>query len=107
LEWKPGGDLGRPFRIIALARDGCRLTVDGKPVVECPPGKPYVPATHRMPSESQKTFIASATMHEVRLELNSANPNQDASLILVDASLHFAPWNGADLPGRALLPSSL
>ena len=105
LEWKPGADIGKYFRIIALARDGCRLLVDGKPLVRCPAGLPYVPGSHRMPWESQDRLIATRETHEITLELNSSNPDQDASLMLVDASCHFAPWNGVELPDRATLPN--
>jgi hypothetical protein len=107
LEWRAGLDLGRPFRLVALAREGCTLWIDGKKMIECPCGVSYVPAPHRSADGSAVTFRPTAAAHEVRIELNSGNPWQEASLILADASLHLAPWNGADLPHRAALPPAL
>jgi hypothetical protein len=81
--------------------------VDEKQIIDCPSGVPYVPATHRSAAGSFATFTPTKPSHDVRIELNSANPWQQASLILADASLHIAPWNGADLPHRADLPACL
>jgi ADP-ribosylglycohydrolase len=106
LEWKPGQDLGRPFRLIALAREGCQLWVDGRKIVDCPAGVPYVPATHRSAKGSFASFTPTGASHEVRIELSSTGAAQDATLLLADASLHLAPWNGESLPNRAELPAS-
>ena len=105
--WNPGDERGKPFRLIALAREGCRLWIDGKPVIECPAGVPYVPATHRSAGGSSATFVPTQPSYEVRLELNSANPWQEASVLLADDSLHLAPWSGGQLDHRAKLPASL
>jgi ADP-ribosylglycohydrolase len=107
LEWKAGAGMGKPFRLIGLAREGCRLWVDGNRIIDCPAGVPYVPATHRSAQGSSATFTPSRESHEVRIELNSANPWQEATLLLVDDSFHIAPWNGVDLPHRAKLPATL
>lgn len=106
LEWKPGNKIGKAFRLIALAQKGCRLWVDGKQVIECPCDVPYVPATHRSAEGSFATIVASQTTHEVRLELNSANPFQQATLLLADSALHIAPWTGEELPSPAALPEA-
>ncbi|SDT98897.1 ADP-ribosylglycohydrolase [Verrucomicrobium sp. GAS474] len=106
IEWKPGADLGKPFRLVALARSGCRLRVDGKVVVDCPAGVPYVPATHRSAEGSFATFVPTQASHEVKIELNAANPFQEATLLLADASLHIAPWSGEILAFRATLPAA-
>jgi ADP-ribosylglycohydrolase len=107
VNWIPGAGIDRPFRLIALAREGCRLWVDGRQVVDCPAGGPYVPATHRSARGSCATFTPTKPSHEVRIELNSANPWQQATLLLVDEAFHIAPWNGIDLPHRAELPATL
>jgi ADP-ribosylglycohydrolase len=106
LEWRAGVDLGKRFRVIGLAREGCRVWVDGKKLVDCPAGVPYVPATHRSARGSSAIFIPTRESHDVRIELNSANPWQEATLLLADAAFHIAPWNDLPLPHRAELPSS-
>jgi ADP-ribosylglycohydrolase len=106
LEWRPGDGIGKPFRLIALAREGCRLWVDGIQIVDCPSGVAYVPATHRSAKGTFATFTPSKESHDVRIELNSANPWQEATLLLADRSFHMAPWNGIDLPHRPELPAS-
>lgn len=106
-EWKPGAEKGKPFQLLALAREGVRLWIDGKLLVECPADVPFIPATHRSPKESAAVFIPSKESHEVRVELNSANPWQEASILLADASLHIAPWNGEVLPHRPQIADSL
>jgi ADP-ribosylglycohydrolase len=107
VEWQAGAGLGRPFRIIGLAREGCQVWIDGKEILRCPPGLPYVPATHRSAGGSAVTFTPSQRSHEVRIVLNSANPWQEATLLLADEAFHIAPWNGAELPHRAELPATL
>ena len=106
-EWKPGADIGKTHRIIALARPGMRLWVDGEKVVNCPAGLPFVPAQHRSAKGSFASFTPTKPSHAVRIELNSANPWQEASVSLADASLHLAPWNGEALPHRANLPAAI
>lgn len=97
-EWTPGANIGRPFRLSALAREGARLWIDGKLLVDCPAGVSFIPATHRCAAESAAVFTPSKKSHEVRVELNSANPWQEASVLLADATLHIAPWSGVALP---------
>jgi ADP-ribosylglycohydrolase len=104
LLWTAGSGMGKPHRLIGLAREGCRVWIDGQKVIDCPAGVPYVPATHRSARGSSATFTPILGSHEVRIELNSANPWQQATLLLADHSCHIAPWNGVDLPHRALLP---
>lgn len=103
-EWKPGIGIGTPHRIIGLAKNGMQLWIDGKEIIHCPQGVAYVPATHRAEGAALSTFTPSKPIHEVRIALSSANPWQQASVILSDASLHLAPWNGEILPFRAELP---
>ncbi|XHR31236.1 MAG: ADP-ribosylglycohydrolase family protein [Chthoniobacteraceae bacterium] len=106
-EWQSGDGLSKTFRVIALARDGLRLWIDGRLVIKCPPGVPYVPATHRAPESACALFRPSRAVHEIRVELNSANPWQAASVLLADASLHLAPWSAVDLPYCPILPPVL
>ncbi len=103
-QWRPGHDINKPFKVIALAREGCRLWINGQQVIECPAGVPYVPATHRSAQDSHALFVPDQESYEVRLELNSANPWQEATVLLADNALHIAPWDGTALPHRAELP---
>jgi hypothetical protein len=107
VEWNAGNEIGKPFRIVGLARGGCRVWIDGKKIIDCPAGVSYVPGTHRSANGSTATFTPTKTAHEVRVELNSANPWQEATLLLTDASLHIAPWNGVSLPHPAQMPPVL
>jgi len=100
--WSKDDDLARFF--VVLAREGAALSIDGKRVVSCPEGLPYVPATHRCPKEAVAREIFSSATHEVRLNLRSRNAAQEACVILTGANLHLAPWTKADLPEPAKLP---
>ena len=93
-----------PREIICLARDGARLFIDNKLVIECPAGLPYVPATHRSAEGSRIRVTPGAGSHDVRLELNSLAPRQEASVILAYPNLHICPWTKEELPHAALLP---
>ncbi|MDR0533811.1 MAG: ADP-ribosylglycohydrolase family protein [Verrucomicrobiales bacterium] len=104
LQWHVGENVGRPFRLIALARDGCQLWIDGKKIIDCPAGLPYIPATHRSPTGSFVDFLPTQDRYEIRIELNSRSPIQPATLLLADAALHLVPWNGEQLPHTAKAP---
>jgi len=92
--------------IICLAREGARLFIDDKLIIECPAGLPYVPATHRSPEGSRINVNPGIGTHKVQLELNSCNPRQEASVILAYPNLHIAPWAGDELPEAANLPDA-
>jgi ADP-ribosylglycohydrolase len=94
-----------PRKIICLAREGARLFVDGQQVIECPSGLPYVPATHRSAEGSYIGISPGVGAHDVRLELNSCDPRQDASVILAYPNMHICPWTETELPNAALLPA--
>ena len=102
--WHVASDESRA--IICLAKDGARLFLDGLPILECPPGLAYVPATHRSPEGSRVQFNISQGTHEVRLELNRRDPSQAASVLLAYPNLHLCPWTASELPESALLPSA-
>lgn len=93
-----------PRQIICLAREGAKLLINGQPVIECPPDLPYVPATHRSPEGSRIQVTPGAGTHEVRLELSTSNPNQEASIILAYPNMHICPWTKEELPNAASLP---
>jgi ADP-ribosylglycohydrolase len=93
-----------PREIICLAREGARLFINGEPLIQCAIGTPYVPATHRSASGSRVRVRPGHGSHELRVELDSRNPNQDASVILAYEDLHICPWTSVELPNRALLP---
>ncbi|HEY8967323.1 MAG TPA: hypothetical protein VIM58_12810, partial [Candidatus Methylacidiphilales bacterium] len=95
-----------PRFFVALARQGIRLTVDGQSVVDCPAGLPYVPATHRCPEGSRAKEAFAPGVHEVRIDLPSRDPQQEASVILAYPNLHIAPWTKDELPDAALLPDA-
>jgi hypothetical protein len=92
--------------IICLAREGARLFIDDKLIIECPAGLPYVPATHRSPAGSRIKVNPGIGTHKVQFELNSCNPRQEASVILAYPNLHIAPWTGDELPEAANLPDA-
>ena len=105
--WQDGS--GESREIVCLVREGAKLFIDGRLVLECPAGLPYVPATHRSQKESRVRVVpgpAGPGTHEVRLELNARDPRQEASVILAYPNLHIAPWTPEELPDRALLPSA-
>lgn len=93
-----------PREIICLARAGARLFIDDKLAIECPAGLPYVPATHRSAEGSRIRVTPGVGTHQVRLELNSFDPRQDASVILAYPNLHVCPWTDEEIPGAANLP---
>jgi ADP-ribosylglycohydrolase len=90
-------------RLICLAKKGARLFVDGVLLIDCPAGLPYVPATHRCPAPSVITFAAKPGRHEIKVELNSNEESQLASVILAYPDLHLRPWSSEELPARAQL----
>jgi len=101
--WRLAG--GEPREIICLARAGARLFLDDELLIECPAGLPYVPATHRSAPGSRVRFVPKGNRHEVRLELASHDPAQEASVMLAYPNLHLCPWTASELPRAAhLLP---
>jgi hypothetical protein len=66
---------------------------------------PYVPTTHRSPEGSRIRVTPGEGSHEVRLELNSRDPRQDASVILAYPNMHICPWTKEELPHAAILPA--
>ena len=101
-DWTPSHP-GKPRYIIALARAGAKLHIDGNIVVDCPAGEPYVPATHRSSKLSRISFTPSVGTHHVRIELGNSDVNQDATVLLAYANLHLCPWTEHELPNYALL----
>ncbi len=95
-DWLPSAD-GQTYGLMALAKAGATLSLDGEPLVVCPPDLPYVPAPHRCPHSSQRS-AAAAGSRRVRLELASRDPGQQASAVLSEANHHLAPWSGVALP---------
>ncbi len=102
--WTAAADQDPGAHIVALARHGARLWLDGERVIDCPPGLPFVPAVHRAPAEATRYVPASKNQRHVRLMLGSRDPSQEASVLLASPSLHLSPWNGIALPHRPLLP---
>jgi ADP-ribosylglycohydrolase len=101
--WQVSDD--EPREIICLARGGAKLSIDGRVVIECPPGLPYVPATHRSPDGSRVRVCPGKGSHRIRLELGTSSSQQEASVILAYPDLHIAPWTAEELPERAHLPA--
>jgi len=95
----------QPHEIICLASEGARLFIDDERIIECPAGLPYVPATHRCPTRSCVRVNPGAGTHEVRLELMSTDPLQQASIILAYPNFHICPWTKDELPHHAVLPA--
>jgi hypothetical protein len=95
-----------PGRLLCLAPQGARLFVDDKLAVECPVGLPYVPATHRSPDGSFIDVHPAAGEHTVRVELNSQDPSQQASVLLAIPNLHLCAWTNLPLPHPAMLTNS-
>ena len=102
-EWHPGDALGKRHHVMVLAKEGARLYVDDVPVVDCPPGLPYVPAPHRAAAGSQVPFAPTRSVHQMRLELASSAETQAASVVLSGANFHLLPWSGAALPHTPIL----
>lgn len=92
--------------IICLARGGARLFLDEELILECPPGLPYVPATHRSPEGSRVSVGAAAAAHVLRVELHSRDADQEASVLMAYPNMHIAPWTAAELPHPAKLPAA-
>lgn len=105
-QWTPRSGKGRPFRLLCMAPRGARLWVDGNLIIDCPAGLPHIPATHRAPEGTFATYVPTRDVHEIRVELTSG-ASEPAEVILADASLHLAPWTGADLPFQPILASVL
>ena len=101
-DWTPSHP-GKNYFIVALARAGAKLFIDGQLVVECPAREVYVPATHRSSSLSRVAFNTSSSRHRVRVELGARDSGQEASVLLAYANLHLAPWTFAELPHPATL----
>lgn len=97
-DWIVGPETHAGAHLIALARDGCRLFLDGRPVIACPAGVPFVPAVHRPAAESIVFFKPTLSRHRVRLELTSKSPVQDASVLIGTPAKHLATWDGSILP---------
>lgn len=102
--WTVGPEVRGGAILVALARSGCRLLVDGVVVIDCPAGVPFVPAVHRPARESRTVFKPTATTHRVRLELSSRDPRQDASVIVAGLDRHLSTWTGDVLPHAPSLP---
>ncbi len=94
-----------PRYLVCLARRGAKLYVDGELAVHCPPLLPYVPAPHRCPKEARVLLTPGAGSHAVRLELDSREEGQDATVMLAYPDLHLCPWTAQELPDRARLIS--
>ncbi|MFA6960370.1 MAG: ADP-ribosylglycohydrolase family protein [Opitutaceae bacterium] len=101
-DWTPAHS-GKSHYIVALARTGAKLSIDGKVVVDCPAGEPYVPATHRPSAKSRASFTPSIGSHRMRIELGSRSAEQEATVLLAYANLHICPWTAEELPNHAML----
>lgn len=104
-DWTPAHP-GEKHFIVALARAGAKLFIDGQALVDCPPGEPYVPATHRPPAKARNAFTPVAGVHYVRIELGSRSAGQEATVRLAYANLHLCPWTARGIPHAAVLPSA-
>jgi ADP-ribosylglycohydrolase len=102
--WEVSTD--EPRHLICLARGGAKLFVDEQLVVDCPPALPYVPATHRSPSGSRALWKPGLGSHAIRVELNSRENQQDATVLLAYPDFHIAPWTAEEIPHRARLEVS-
>jgi len=91
-----------PRALICLARRGARLFLDDRLLIECPPGLPYVPATHRSPEGSCVIVAPAPGRYQVRLQLDPSE--EEASVILAYPNRHLAPWTAGELPDPACLP---
>lgn len=102
--WTPGPETAGGCRLVALARGGAKLFLDGEEVIDCPAGLPFVPATHRPAKPSRRFFQPTQASYQVRVELGSRDVRQDASVLLVTTALHISPWDGTVLPHAPKLP---
>jgi len=96
---------GEPREILCLAREGARLFLNDRLLFACPAGLPYVPAPHRCPAGSRLRVDVPAGSHRLRVELDSDEATQDASVILTYSNFHLCPWTADELPNRAILPA--
>ncbi len=101
--WIVGEETRGGALLVALAREGCRLLIDGAPVIECPAGVRFVPAVHRPAREARAAFTPTKPLHRVRLELRSRSVEQDAAVILATPNKHLTSWTGEVLPHAARL----
>ena len=100
--WSKADD--EPRDLIALAVSGAKVFQDGKLLLECPPGLPFVPATHRCPEPARIRVALPKGTYEMRLDLESHDAEQDAAVILAYLNDHIAPWTEEELPHKAKLP---
>lgn len=89
--------------IVCLARAGAKLFLDGQCILTRPPGQPYIPGAHRGPNATRVSVTSSNGTHQMRLELNSREGEQDACVLLTYANLHLCPWTSEELSHPALL----
>lgn len=104
--WTVGEETRAGAVLVALARSGCRLLIDGEAVVDCPAGVPFVPAVHRPAPESRVVFKPRAANHRMRLELLSRDPRQEATVLLAALNQHPTTWDGTVLPHAPTLPAA-
>lgn len=101
--WNKADD--EPRYLIALAASGAKVFQDGKLLLECPSGLPFVPATHRCPKPARIRIALPKGIYEMRLDLGVQESGQDATLLLTYPNDHIAPWT-EEIPNRANLPES-
>ncbi len=101
--WTVGAEVAAGCHLIALAREGCRLYVDDKLVVDCPSGVEFVPAVHRPATAAKVKFQPERGSYKVRLELNCKSEEQDASVLLGMLNRHLTAWDGSVMPNGARL----
>lgn len=97
-DWRPGPETRDGAWIVALAREGARLLLDGEMITECPPGHPFVPRVHLQLIGTYRKVTPSKCQHRMRLELASRCLRQEVEVILAGPSLHLAAWDGTSLP---------
>ncbi|MFA6288927.1 MAG: ADP-ribosylglycohydrolase family protein [Opitutaceae bacterium] len=100
-EW-PVND-GLPRNIVCLAANGARLFFNDSEILRCEAGLPYVTATHRCPEGSRVLMTPGPGVHRMRIELDSSDPRQEATVLLAYEDLHICPWTAEELPHRARL----
>lgn len=102
-EWEWTVDHEESRNIVCLAREGASLYLDGKLLLRCPAGLPYVPATHRCPEEARIKVTPGKGLHRLKVELNAKSAAQDASVLLTYPDLHICPWTSDEIPDQAIL----
>jgi ADP-ribosylglycohydrolase len=100
-QWEKSDDA--PRSLIALARRGAKISIDGQLIIDCSAGLPYVPATHRCPLPARTMLNANRGTHEIRLDLGGRNGTQDATVLLAYPNLHLAPWTQEEIEHPARL----